>query len=584
VDRDHLRAILWLRWRLSRNQWARSGGIGGIVAAVIGVAAVITATCSLFIGFLVGDFALAKSSPEVVSLVWLGTILPFLFFWTVGLISELQRSESIDIHKLMHLPVSLRQVFAINYLVSHYSVSIVLFVPGMIGLATGLAVARGAELLLLIPLSLGSVFMVSAWTYCFRGWIAAAMTNPRRRRSIIVGVTIAFVALAQGPNLYFNVLRPKSLSDIHRSETKEERAQRRREANARFAETLDKATTVEKFVPPLWIAAAAPPLMEHRPLPALGALIGLLCIGLLGLERAYAGTIRFYRGVSRASPGPPPAATSRPSTRSRDGQGLLEIRLPWVSDETSATAAATLRSMLRAPELKLVWGLAVFIPCLIGPGSLFRLKEPLPENVRPLVASGTVAFATFLLVQMFGNQFGFDRDGFRAVVLSPVERRSVLLGKNIATLFCSTLISLVPLAVASILLKLGPGDVLAAIFQLATLGLLAAMAGNVLSIWFPYRFAPGSLKPTKLPAASMLALVGSQMTFPILVTPVFLPPLAQWGWRALDGAPAVPVNLLTSILLASLVGAGYWLSLDPLSRFLRKRETVVLARVTAEVE
>ncbi len=60
-------------------------------------------------------------------------------------------------------------------------------------------------MLLLLPLVFGFFFMVTAWTYCLRGWLAALMVNKRRRRAIIVGVTMAFMLLAQLPNLLINV-------------------------------------------------------------------------------------------------------------------------------------------------------------------------------------------------------------------------------------------------------------------------------------------------------------------------------------------------------------------------------------------
>ena len=35
--------------------------------------------------------------------------------------------------------------------------------------------------------------------------------------------------------------------------------------------------------------------------------------------------------------------------------------------------------------------------------------------------------------QILQNQFGMDRDGFRALVLSPIPRHQILFGKNLAT-------------------------------------------------------------------------------------------------------------------------------------------------------
>ena len=39
MDTDQLRTILWLRWRLSRNQWSRAGGLAVVLTLiVIGIA------------------------------------------------------------------------------------------------------------------------------------------------------------------------------------------------------------------------------------------------------------------------------------------------------------------------------------------------------------------------------------------------------------------------------------------------------------------------------------------------------------------------------------------------------------------
>ena len=70
----------------------------------------------------------------VIMVVWLASRWFFCFFWMIGLLTELQRSETIDLQKLMHLPVALGQMFAINYLASHFTLSIVIVVPAMFGL------------------------------------------------------------------------------------------------------------------------------------------------------------------------------------------------------------------------------------------------------------------------------------------------------------------------------------------------------------------------------------------------------------------------------------------------------------------
>src|SRR4051794_10164260 len=111
MNRNQLKTILWLRWRLTQNQWSRSRGIGAAIAVIVAIAAVMLAALSFGGGVVAGALALKTANAETVRWVWFGLTLAFLFMWTVGLLSELQRSEAIDLQRLMHLPVALGQMF-----------------------------------------------------------------------------------------------------------------------------------------------------------------------------------------------------------------------------------------------------------------------------------------------------------------------------------------------------------------------------------------------------------------------------------------------------------------------------------------
>ena len=148
-----------------------------------------------FIGAIfVGLFAFDRATPQVHLYVWDGIVVTFLFLWVSGLITELQRSEALSMEKFLHLPVSLTGVFVLNYLSSLLSVTLILFAPVMIGLCLGLVFAAlGPMELLLLPLIAAFVLMVTAVTYQFQGWLASLMVNKRRRRTIVVIVTLVFV-------------------------------------------------------------------------------------------------------------------------------------------------------------------------------------------------------------------------------------------------------------------------------------------------------------------------------------------------------------------------------------------------------
>ena len=176
---EQLKTIIWLRWRLSSNQWKKSGGLGGAIAAIIAVGAVALSLISFVGALLIGALAMNKAPAMGVMGVWLGVSIVFLFFWAIGVIAELQRSEIIDLRRLLHLPVGLGQIFCVNYVASHFALSIILLGPAMLGLSLGFTISRGFLMILLAPLAMSFVFMLTAWTYCLRGWLAGLMGQTR---------------------------------------------------------------------------------------------------------------------------------------------------------------------------------------------------------------------------------------------------------------------------------------------------------------------------------------------------------------------------------------------------------------------
>jgi ABC-2 type transport system permease protein len=580
-----LKTILWLRWRLAGNQWARSKGLGAVIAAFIAVGACLTGGTSFAVALLGGIYGLGKANATTVWEIWCGLTVAFLFLWMIGLMAELQRSESIDLQRLLHLPVSLGQIFVINYLASHLAVSVVFVVPAMMGLALGLAISRGPAMLLLAPLALGMVFMITAWTYCLRGWLASLMINPRHRRNVIMITMGVFILLAQGPNLYFNVFR--RFDNPSSRATSEQAQPQRADRKANRQEAFDQIIPIQKFVPPFWLPLGAQALAEENgnAWPALWGTLGCAALGVLGLRRAYRGTLRFYRGDSggkvtaRIKPGRTASAAPAPA---KAGRRFLELRPPLVPEQAAAMGLATLRSLLRAPEVKMAWGSSMLMTLLVGGSMLFRTKAP--EAALPFMATGAMTFSVFMLVQFFANQFGLDRDGFRALVLCPADRRLILLGKNLACLPVGLGFGVLLLVVVSARLHLSPYVFLAALLQLAALLMLAGMAGNLLSILAPYRIQPGTMKPTKMPGLAMLVLLASHLIFPMAMAPVFVPPLAGYLWQHAGWPLAGAVNLILSAALAGLMALAYWQTLAPLGRLLQRRETKILGIVTVEVE
>jgi len=577
VNWDHLRTMLWLRWRLTRNQWSRGGELNAVITMIAVCMMLVMALAGGIGGLLAGALAFDDVKPPVMGFIWDGLALGFLFFWSLGLVTELQRSEMIDLSKLLHLPVSLRSVFVLNYVSSCVSLSLALGLAAMSGLTVGLVWSRGWTMILLFPVMFGFFFMVTAWTYCLRGWLAALMVNQRRRRAVIMGVTMVFVMVAQLPNLILNFgsnRHPRTDDPAHPGE----RQARAQQQAALWTPLLEQA---HRWVPVLWLPHGAKALAAGHPTTALWGAAGGLLLGGLGLRRAYRSTLNFYQGGNGNVRAKTPVAPRPDQPRKTL---LVERELPWLPEQAVGLAMACFRSMTRAPEVKMALALNVFIFGIMGASFFLRGTGEIPEPARPFLTTASVLVAFLGLSQVLFNQFGFDRDGFRALVLIPAPRRYILLGKNLGFLPLAGMVFGPLLTLMAFLAHPPVSALVAALFQFCAAYLGLSAMGNLVSILVPFRIAAGSLKPTKMKATTTLLMMGIHMLFPVAICPILIPPglglLGDHFW----GLPAGPINLAGSIGLAALAGVLYALTLEPLGRLLQRREQRVLAVVTQEVE
>ena len=585
MDTHHLRTILWLRWRLARNQWRRSGPLNAIVSLAVAVLVLIAGASGIIIGILIGVLGLSKMSPRDLLALWDVLVMVFLFLWMMGIVTEIQRSETIDIGRLLHLPISVKEIFLVNYLASHLSFTFILFVPGMLGLCVGLSLGRAPAMLILLLLVIGFVFMISAWTYCLRGWLVTLMANPRRRRAIIAGITFTFILLAQLPNLLGQMFgdyhhRSRKIRVVA-SEVNEPTGVP--DTNRPGRSQSNAVWTVHQAVPFLWIGHGALSLAQGSVVPALWRTAVLFALGGLGLRRAYQTTLRFYLGQTGARKCRSRLRQQRP-TLSANRRILLEKRLPCVSDEAGVLALATYRSMARAPEVKMMLATQTLLLLVFTITGLMRHAASISDQVLPFITAGAVILAFFAPTQLMFNQFGFDRNGFRSIVLWPAPRDRILLGRNLAFLPLPFVIGLILLTVMIVILSLPLTLALSGFIQLVTAFCLVSILGNLTSILVPYRIASGSLKPTKTRTLTTILIILSHFMFLVVMLPIIGVPLlslliVKAGWMSPELS-----NFLFSLILCSICLLCYKLTLAPLGRLLQQHEKRILDIVTQEVE
>jgi hypothetical protein len=572
---SQIQTILWLRWRLTRNQWARGGRVNVVISLVVMALLLLIGVGGGVGGLLAGVFGLGDSSPLVMLGVYDVLTVAFLLFWCIGVLSTMQRSESIDIGKLLHLPISLKSVFLVNYLASHVSLSIIVFLPGMLALAAGLALGGRGMMLLLIPLILGFLFAITAWTYCLRGWLVILMKNPRRYRAVVAGITMASILLSQLPHLLNMKFMPKPRSSSESRQTQSERGR------SRMLGIPPVVLLAHGVVPPLWVGNGAMALAEGNALPALLAAAASFGIGGLGLARAYRSTRRFYEGHGDGKKARP--ARKERTARSVGGR-LLERRLPGLSEEAGATALASWRSLTRATEVKTALASNVVMLLMFGGMAVFSRSRDMSLRVQFFYGTG-IALLPFLgMIFLLTNQFGFDRTGFRTLVLSPMPRSQILLGKNLAVLPIAVVLGVVYLALATIGLGLNVIVATVAMVQLLGAFFLLSIGGNLLSSLLPYRVREGTLAATKVGAARALLNFLAHMACMSVLSVLLLPAVAAALVSSGDGMTARLVYVVISVAELVVIAAIYRMSLPGLGELLQAREKEILRVVTQEVE
>lgn len=611
---EHLKAFVWLRWRLMSNQYRRAGTFNAVLMSILSIAAVVIALPLLIGSVALGVYLIPKATPIQLLYAWDAILLGFLFFWGLGLLTELQRHDPLALSKFLHLPVTVHEAFLINYLSSLIRLSLIVFVPVMLGFALALAYVKGGLLLLTPALLAAFLLMVTALTYQFQGWLASLMSNPRRRRTVVMIATGFFVLLFQLPNL-INLYGPwgpwtslqtsaqrsvelsKEMDRLTRAHMAKEfdateLLRRQREVINRYQQAKDTADRKQMddlarvariantALPVGWLPLGVLASAEGRGLPAALALLGMTLIGTVSLRRAYRTTLGIFQGESTNRSAPAISKDAPAAPARKPGQSLLEVRIPGLSEPVTAIALGGLRSLLRSPEAKMSLMTPV-IMCVIFGSMIFKTRQTMPESFRALIPIGGMVFILLGVLQLACNQFGFDRDGFRVYVLSAAPRRDILLGKNLAFVPLALSMATVLLVAVQVLCPLRLDHFLALFPQFVSMFLLACLFTNLVSICTPMYLAAGTLKPSNprlVPIFfQMLMLV---FIFPITQIPAFLPLGLEAYMEFMEWSKGVPICLLASLVECALAVGVYLAVLQWQGRLLQSREQTILETVT----
>jgi hypothetical protein len=575
---EHFRVLLWLRFTILRHTFTGGKALSFALMILVALFAFILAA-GIGVGLFVLAINLESKAVSTVLLISDVCVLVFLFFWSFALLMELQRSEVIDFRKMLFLPVSLRMVFLLNYGVALFTPALLLFALPALGIIIGLTVSFGPRLLAAFPLAIMFYLMIGAWTYYVRGALAAIMENKRRRRLVVVGLTLAFVLAGQLPNLIQSMVR----SDSRIAKSLEHAASKTIERTSRDGGGVEvnlSATgrIVHAAIPLAWLPYGIFAVVERRFIAAAGCFGGMGLLTALGLALGFRSTRRYYMGVNVKAP-PVKTVTSRSAK-----PPLTARTLPIVDDDTSAMTMACFLSYLRLPSVYMM----LIMPFVMGFVFLlmFMRQGSMPQgSAAPEWMLAAVTVWPFLNIGiLIFNVFGTDGAGFRALILLPTERRKYFLAKHLALFPMAAGMSILFVVLASLILHMGALTLSIAFLQVVETYLLFCTAGNFMSVFFPYRISwEGMRGQGRMSQANLMGFLIIPLTG-ILLLPSLLCFYLDRVLAALGYASALPMGLPASIAMVGTTAIIYKFSLRRAGTLLLRREQRVLDRLVRDRE
>jgi hypothetical protein len=201
------------------------------------------------------------------------------------------------------------------------------------------------------------------------------------------------------------------------------------------------------------------------------------------------------------------------------------------------------------------------------------------------MAAGLMAFVLLGLMQLAGNQFGFDRSGFRAFVLAGTRRSDILLGKNMALLPIAVGLGAIGTIAIQIAFPMHIDYFIGAAVQTLSMYLVYCLVSNLLSIFAPTAIAPGSLKPVRPKGIAILIhLLFFFFVLPTALAATLLPLGIEFLAKDSVWFAHAPVYLVLSLLETGAILYLYPRALVSQGQLLQMREQRILEIVAAKAE
>lgn len=490
---SQLGTLIWLKWRVFCNTLRSRKAVAGRAATAVGMLlglafALLVAGTLGFVSYMFAAPPRAGVDPQRAlqeGTTFLFVVFLFVFmFWAVVPLG-LGGGNQFDPGRLLLYPVSLVKLFLLDFISDLTSFSSILAMPVVVSMAVGVGLATRnvvpSLVLALFALAFGIAFAKFLATS-----VGALMRKRRTRGETVLAVLGALLGLF---GVFLGQVAPYLMPYIS-----------------------SRKGLLEEW---WWTPPGAVALGLMKGLRAGGAGGFLLAVATLVVYACVliAATFWIARRAALGTTGGGGkrrrAKKARVADETRAATPTLAAgwRLPFVSGELAAVVEKELRYAMRNAQLRM---LLVMPLILIGlrlmrrgnaggrgggdelPLQLGWIAEAFEQYGEGLMEAGGIAYVFLLISALACNLFAFEADGMRAYILAPVERRTILVGKNIVVTLLAFVYALIFVVVSQLVFRdLSLRGTLFATLCFLLFAPVLALAGNWLSIHFPKRMPYG---------------------------------------------------------------------------------------------
>ena len=551
---SQLLTLIWLKWRLLRNSLRSSKAVMNKVASVLGTLLALALSLMVAMGLGVAAYALTRPDvwgealrhartpdlPETAS-------VEFIFFSIFGILYlmwatvplSIGGSKQFDAGKLLMYPITLRKLFAVDFVSELTTLHSVFAVPAVLALCIGAGLGSGnltTTLIIAFPAILFGIAL-SKWLSTV---IGSLVRRKRARGETIIAMIGAIAGLSAA-------------------------------AAGQVAPILVKHAESIRYL--RWTPPGAAAFLLTTDAAADQAGYATALIALTGY--AVVLVIATYWLARRAALGLEGKRRRKVSVQPTTVEAYSGWQLPFMSPQLSAVLEKELRYAMRNAQIRMM-ALMPLILIVIRFVNSRRWAATRPQASGDFLAYGSgllplggVLYVFLILAGLSCNIFAFEEGGMRTLILSPVDRRKILFGKNIAVILIALVFSTALLILNEIIFRdLRFRDILFVALSFVVFAALSSSMGNWISLRFPkhMRFSK------RLNVTGVAGLLLIPMVI-VLATPPLLATVVGFVTRNV-------LNVYTSLAVMALLSVGfYFLALNFQGRSLAAREIEILEAV-----